>query len=700
MIHPTTHRLALASMAFGAALIASPAALACDTCSCCDTDHSHGSDTHSHGFESGVSQMLARNVTATRAGASVIQRFIVVGDTQGGSGTSPFMPQLISSINQHNASHMILAGDLVGTGGSGTWNQWINSASAFSGGLENIYMTPGNHDQPVGTDALWQSTFDQTPGGQAWLPDSQALPTGPFGTQTVTGFDQMDYYVDQGSTRFISVTTDTSNIGASRLHVDSLAWMEAALADAEADNSIENVFVYTHHPVTFDSTYTPGAGGSTADRAGTQSDMWQSLVDDSSKVRALFTGHWHLYQPSTPDADNPDIWEVVSGTGGGGLEGRSVQNQHGFNVIDIMSDGVIQSTFYGDEDGSANGWEFNDIMDRFNIVDPNPAADGIVGYYSFNYGNRNLDTAPGPLAKQNHGGFTGDATTIGGGINGSALMLDGSGDYADGANFGDYNLAINGNLTLSIHASFDTLAGGGVENTLVAYGSALYDNNTPGSNELESEAVNIAYALRIRDDKRLEVLWERENGVDIVLTSTAAALVNAGEWHHYVVSRDIDTNELIFYVDGTQLGAAVSFTDAQQPTGGGSGFLHVGSSLYGDGSFDGMLDELTIYNDIRLPGQVYVGPKAGDINGDDGIDLADFDILLANFGEELADSGSLLTLALGDLDFDGDVDLFDFDAFQGAYLAANPGAAPLSVPEPGSLALLALGGLLIGRRRR
>lgn len=691
-MHYLTTRSVFASLALGAGLWASPAAMACDSCSCCDTGHTHGGGGHDHGFESGVSQVLARNVSAAPAAASVVQRFIVVGDTQGGSGTNPFMPQLISSINQHNASRIVLAGDLVGTGGSGTWGQWINTASQFNGGLENILMTPGNHDQPVGTDALWQSTFDQTPGGQAWLPDSQNI-------DGVTGFDQMDYYVDQGSTRFISVTTDTSNLGASRLHVDSLDWMRAALADAEADNAIENVFVYTHHPITFDSTYTPSAGGSTADRAGTQSDMWQSLTGDSTKVRALFTGHWHLYQPSTPDPDNPDVWEVVSGTGGGGLEGRAIQNQHGYNVIDIMSDGVIQSTFYGDEDGSANGWEFNDIMDRFNIADPNPAADGLVGYYSFNYGSRNLDTAPGPLAKQNHGGFFGNATPTAGGVNGSALMLDGSGDYADGANFGDYNLAINGNLTLSIHASFDNLAGGGDENTLVAYGSALYDNNTPGSNELESEAVNIAYALRIRDDKRLEVMWERENGTDIVFTSTAAADIDPGEWHHYVVTRDIDSNQLVFYVDGAQLGAAVAFTDAQQPTGGGSGFLHVGSSLYGDGSFDGMLDELTIYNDVRLPGQVFVGPKAGDINGDEAIGLDDFTILLANFGDQLAEEGSLTTLAQGDLDFDGDVDFFDFDAFQGAYLAANPGAAPLSIPEPGSLALLVLSGLMLGRRR-
>ncbi|XAL98326.1 metallophosphoesterase [Phycisphaeraceae bacterium D3-23] len=674
-----TTRTLLTTLTVGVAGLAAPAALACDTCA----GHTHApGETHSHDTPTGTP--LAQNVTRMGPGTGTF-RFVVVGDTQGGSGTNPFMPQLISSINEVDPANILLAGDLVGTGGSGgsgTWNQWINSASAFNGGLENIYMTPGNHDQPVGTDSLWQSTFDQTPGNQAWLPDSQNI-------GGVSGIDQMDYYIDTGSIRYISVTTDTSQYGASVLSNQSLAWLEAAIDDADSNNAIEDVFVFTHHPVTFDSTFT------STNNAGTRSDFWQAIADDSDKFRALFTGHWHLYQPSTPDPNNPDVWEVVGGTGGGGLEGRVQQNQHGFTTIDVHDNGRIEATFYGDADGSTNGWEFNDIMDQFVIADPNPRPEGIVGYYSFNFGSQNLDTAPGPLAKQNHGRFHGNATTVASVINGDALIVDGSGDYADGAALGDYNLAINRDLTLSVHANFDTLASGELENTLVAYGSALYDNL--GSTSLsESEAVNIVYNLSIRDDGHLQMLWEHDNGVDVVLTSTESADIDTDEWHHYVVSRDADAMLLRFFVDGEQLGDAVVFTEL--PTGGGSGFLHVGSSLYGVRGFDGMIDELSIYNTVLLPGQVFIGPKAGDIDGDGIVDLSDFDILLAHFGDEIAEAGSTQTLAQGDLDFDGDVDFADFDAFQSAYLAANPGAAPLSIPEPGSLALLALGGLLFKRR--
>ena len=177
------------------------------------------------------------------------------------------------------------------------------------------------------------------------------------------------------------------------------------------------------------------------------------------------------------------------------------------------------------------------------------------------------------------------------------------------------------------------------------------------------------------------------------LTTSVPADVNSGEWHHYVMSRDATTNELAFYVDGMQLGGAISFGNL--PTGGAGGFLHIGSALNASGGFDGLIDELTIYNDVLLPGEVFIGPTPGDLDGDSDVDIDDFVInFLPNFGEILAASGSADTLAMGDLDFDGDVDFVDFDAFQGAYLEANPGAAPLSlrIPEPaaGVLTLIAL----------
>jgi hypothetical protein len=77
---------------------------------------------------------------------------------------------------------------------------------------------------------------------------------------------------------------------------------------------------------------------------------------------------------------------------------------------------------------------------------------------------------------------------------------------------------------------------------------------------------------------------------------------------------------------------------------------------------------------------------AGDVNGDGKVDLNDFGILKANFGKGA-------TRAEGDLNSDGKVDLSDF-----GMLKAHFGTAA-TVPEPSTVALLALGTLLLFARR-
>jgi len=86
----------------------------------------------------------------------------------------------------------------------------------------------------------------------------------------------------------------------------------------------------------------------------------------------------------------------------------------------------------------------------------------------------------------------------------------------------------------------------------------------------------------------------------------------------------------------------------------------------------------------------------GDANIDGFIDDTDLAILLGNWTGPL---GTGRTWAHGDFDGDGGVSDDDLAILLGNWTGAPPASAP-AVPEPATLALLALGGLAVVRRRR
>lgn len=185
-----------------------------------------------------------------------------------------------------------------------------------------------------------------------------------------------------------------------------------------------------------------------------------------------------------------------------------------------------------------------------------------------------------------------------------------------------------------------------------------------------------------------------------------------------------DQSQLLIELAGTAPGAGYDVLDiAGNADLGGLLRIEVSSELsLGDrfgvlnaSSVTGVFDSVTwtgltlaerLSVEYRADGVDLVVHLNGDFDFDGDIDNADLGLVAGNF----TGSGATgMTYAQGDIDGDGDVDNADLGLVAGAFTGSRADSTAISssdltngisVPEPSSLALLGLGGLLITRRRR
>jgi hypothetical protein len=482
--------------------------------------------------------------------------FAVVGDTQG-SGTLNYevMPRIIQDMNAMDPALVFFVGDLIGgyytiEPHQAAWEEWVAEAWQLDA---EVYAVPGNHDFFPG-----EAVYD------AWLETFDWLPTG----NSPAGQEGMSYHFDYGDCRFVSVLTD-SEWGQTS---PDQAWLDGVLADPDTQAS-DHVFVFSHHPVSF----------STAEPLGNTADaFWQSLV--FAGVDGFFAGHWHRYQPSQLGAGG-DTWETIVGTGGGEYYApwRDYQQLHGFLLV-VVEDARVTATFYGDEDGDG---AYDDVMDEYVIAWEGEPPTGLVAHYGFE--GDGTDDAPPPLGKGVHGEAQG-AVYYTDGAQGRGIEYQGAPNAAFVAgSIGDYNLSINGDLTVSIFAERLGSAFGTWGSALLTYGTSDYYS--------EDEETNYSYWLSLAEGGRLRGFWEHGDGEDVIVHATDGTDHTSG-WHNYAMVRDAAAMQVRFYIDGEQQGEPVGFEHL--PTGGGRGMLWVGRDVEGSNgyTYGSGLDELCIFNRV------------------------------------------------------------------------------------------------------
>ena len=379
--------------------------------------------------------------------------FVVVGDVQTDGDESSVnwdvLPQLITDMNTHEPVFGLFVGDLVGGAYSvsETVSQWEDFLQATDDFVGTPLPIPGNHDVYGGNGSFdaFAQTFD-------WLPQDDSPP----------GEEGVSYYVDYENVRFVGITSDQESGVSYRVSAAGLSWLDGVLGSSD---EFDHVFVYTHHPMSFSQENNLG---------GTSGDFWQMLVGYG--VTGVFNGHWHRYQPSQPGAGGA-TWETIIGTGGGwtGFDPiREYQQMWGFLVVEVAGDSAIAS-FYADDDGDGS---YDDRMDSYTLAWPvsdgeSTQPHGLLARYTFDDGDAS-DSAPAPLGRGIDAILENGAQISGSGVSGDALWVPDDDEYAEAGAIDDYVLSLNGDLTISLWANFDSLSTTNWGNTLLCYGTNDY----------------------------------------------------------------------------------------------------------------------------------------------------------------------------------------------------------------------------------
>ncbi|MGZ6780933.1 MAG: metallophosphoesterase, partial [Mycobacterium sp.] len=226
---------------------------------------------------------------------------VFYGDSRsGGTGGGPTEhKKLVGLIQARNPDMVFESGDLFIDGSYSGYLSEFFPAVGTLGSTTPFMATPGNHDNDSGN---LQANYG------AVLPVPKQNPTDAW---------RAYYSFVCGNVMFVGLDSNQSGDGTQK------AWLQAQLNSAGSDATIDHVLVWFHHA--------PYSVGDHGDDAGTKGN-WVSIFNASNKVKAVFSGHDHLYAQMS---DGSHVVYCVSG--GAGAQPYSVHSASAATTVKAIS---------------------------------------------------------------------------------------------------------------------------------------------------------------------------------------------------------------------------------------------------------------------------------------------------------------------------------------------------------------------------
>ncbi len=626
----------------------------------------------------------------------------VLGDGRNAGGGSPVGTYNLSagSFTDKNGEIYVGEGSNSGNPGIGVWNQ--------TGGTVNIgnWFVVGR-ESGQGTVTISGGTFTQNSGGNPVSVGESSTLTNTFTVENtgVVTLDNTQMFVgDSGSTGIVNVGSPTDPVNAApSLTVNN--WLAVGRGNGGNSNGTLNIY---DGSVT-DNNFAPGAGTNYFDISGDGSNptgiinvyggsltAGQTLIGENGGGTAAVNIYGGTVSLGAVILANANTVTGTINLNGGLLIGTGFTAQNGVlgegggsGAADIYYNGGTLSTTSGNVNNNFVGAKVTSIVSAGGaIINPNGGDININSALTHNSalgatpdggltitgtGTVQLGT-PGSHSPLNT--YTG-ATKV---LNGSTLIISTPGSLPSGS-----TVVNNANFMVNANSVSGNISGTGTLSVGTGGAATLQLGINTGGSSQDSLVVAANSTFDITNN---HVTINYGSGSDPI--STIYSYLQSG------------------FNNGTWNGLGIISSNAQTTTNG----LHYGVG-FADGD-DGVHDVAGLSS-----GQIDLKyTLLGDANLDGTVNGSDFSILAANFGLGVTnwDQGNFLygssvngsdfsalaaNFGQGDSGADASITPADIQALD-AFAVANGLPVPTitAVPEPASIGLLAVSGLVAMRRRR